>query len=56
MCRYLKAAAKGDELLIDAKTLRAGKTLAFLEVIIKNKNTGEDLVHGSHTKYIMNPK
>ncbi|CAH0554024.1 unnamed protein product [Brassicogethes aeneus] len=50
---YLKGAKIGDEILIDAKTIRAGKTLAFLEVLIKNKATGDLLVKGSHTKYIL---
>jgi len=54
--RYLKGAVIGDEVLVDAKTLRHGKTLAFLEVSLTNKKTGDLLVKGSHTKYILGKK
>lgn len=54
--RYLKGATKGDELLIESKTTKCGGTLAFLDVVIKNKNTGEELVQGSHIKYLLNSK
>ncbi|KAJ8980748.1 hypothetical protein NQ317_013753 [Molorchus minor] len=53
---YLKGAKVGDEIEIDANTIRAGRTLAFLEVFIKNKSTGEILVKGSHTKFLMQNK
>lgn len=49
----MKSAKIGDTIEINAKTLRAGKTLAFLEVLIKNKESGDTLVKGSHTKYIL---
>lgn len=51
--RFLKGGKIGDDLLIDVKTVRCGKTLAFLDVFIKNKATGDLLVKGSHTKYIL---
>lgn len=54
--RYCKAAQLGDEILVNAKTIKAGKTLAFLEVVIQNKATGEVLVKGTHTKYLMRAK
>ncbi|XP_023019556.2 acyl-coenzyme A thioesterase 13 isoform X1 [Leptinotarsa decemlineata] len=50
---YVKGAKEGEEIQIDAKTLKVGKTLAFLEVFIKNKSSGELLVRGSHTKYLL---
>ncbi|XP_019867609.1 acyl-coenzyme A thioesterase 13 [Aethina tumida] len=53
---YCKAAQLGDEILVNAKTIKAGKTLAFLEVVIQNKATGEVLVKGTHTKYLMRAK
>ncbi|KAF2882248.1 hypothetical protein ILUMI_23916 [Ignelater luminosus] len=53
---YLKGATMGDEIVIDAQTLRAGKTLAFLKCEIRNKETGDLLVTGSHTKYLMQSK
>ena len=49
---YIKAAKIGDEVLIDAKVLKRGRTLAFLEVELRNKETDELLVKGSHTKFI----
>lgn len=51
--RYLKGAQIGDEIVIDAKTLKAGKNVAFLEVEIKEKTTGALLVKGAHTKYLL---
>lgn len=53
---YLKAARVGDEIIVDARTLSAGKTLGFLTVDIRNKATNELLVRGGHTKYIIRPK
>ncbi|XP_030760893.1 acyl-coenzyme A thioesterase 13-like [Sitophilus oryzae] len=53
---YIKGAKVGDEVQILANTIRVGKTLAFLEVAIKDKATGTLLVKGSHTKFMMNPK
>ena len=48
----MKAAKIGEEVLIDAKLLRKGRTLAFLEVELRNKETGVLLVKGSHTKFV----
>lgn len=55
-CRYIKGAQVGDEIVISSKTLRSGKTLAFLEVLITNKKSGDVLVKGSHTKFLLQPK
>ncbi|XP_018332824.1 acyl-coenzyme A thioesterase 13-like [Agrilus planipennis] len=49
---FLKPAKLGDEILIDTKTNRVGKNLAFCEVEILNKETKELLVKGTHTKFI----
>ncbi|XP_071446701.1 acyl-coenzyme A thioesterase 13-like [Hetaerina americana] len=49
---YLKPATEGEEILIDAQTKRAGRTLAFLEVDITKKNSGELVATGSHVKFI----
>ena len=49
---YLKAAKLGEEILIEANVLKRGRTLAFLEVELRNRSTNELLVKGSHTKYI----
>lgn len=56
MCRFMKPALPGEVVTIDAKTVRAGKTLAFLAVDI-TKNEGKDIIaHGRHTKFIGQPK
>lgn len=52
-CRYCQGAKIGEDILIEAKTLRAGKKLAFLEVEITNKETGNLLVKATHTKYLL---
>lgn len=52
----MKAAKLGEEIVIDAKTMKAGKNLAYLKVEIKNKETGDLLVQGLHTKFILSGK
>ena len=50
--RFLKAAFPGEVVTVDAKTVRAGRTLAFLAVEL-TKNDGKDVVaRGQHTKYL----
>jgi len=53
---YVKGAPVGEEIIIHARTLKTGKTLAYLECEIKNKATGELLVKGSQTKFLMQPR
>ncbi|XP_011880669.1 PREDICTED: acyl-coenzyme A thioesterase 13-like isoform X2 [Vollenhovia emeryi] len=49
---FLKAAFPGETVTVDAKTVRTGKTLAFLAVEL-TKNDGKDIVaRGQHTKYL----
>jgi len=49
---FLKAAFPGETVTVEAKTVRAGKNLAFLAVEL-TKNDGKDVVaHGQHTKYL----
>ncbi|XP_078041722.1 acyl-coenzyme A thioesterase 13 [Augochlora pura] len=49
---FMKPALPGETVVVDAKTVRAGKTLAFLAVDV-TKNDGKDMVaHGRHTKFI----
>lgn len=47
----MKAAFPGDNIFIDARTIRSGKTLAFLEVELK-KEDGAIIARGQHTKFI----
>ncbi|XP_058805244.1 acyl-coenzyme A thioesterase 13 [Phymastichus coffea] len=49
---FLKAAFPGDVISIDAKTIKAGRTLAFLEVELSKKDNGVLIARGVHTKFI----
>ena len=49
---FLKAAKKGETLVIDAETVKLGRTLAFLAVEFRNKQNNELLATGKHTKYL----
>lgn len=50
---FMKAAFPGDLVTVDARTVRLGKTLAFLAVDVM-KNDGKDIIaHGRHTKFIV---
>ena len=49
---YVKGAKLGEKILVDAKALKVGKTLAYLDCEIKNGETGAVLVTGSQTKFI----
>ncbi|GJQ81633.1 hypothetical protein Trydic_g8512 [Trypoxylus dichotomus] len=50
---YLSSAKEGDTVEILSNTLKVGKTLAFLNVELKNKETGVLLAKGSHTKFLL---
>lgn len=50
--RYLKAAFECEEVIVEANTVKAGRTLAFLDVVLKNKKTGDIIAAGSHTKFV----
>ncbi|KAL1455068.1 hypothetical protein WDU94_009188 [Cyamophila willieti] len=49
---YIRAAKLGEEIVIESNTRKCGKSLAFLDVLIKNKETGALVATGVHTKYI----
>ena len=49
---YLAAVKVGDDILIQANTIKRGRTLAFLSVDITNKSTGKIVATGKHTKYL----
>ena len=49
---YLAAARVGEEVLVEARTVKRGRTLAFLECEVRKKETGAVVVRGSHTKFI----
>ena len=48
----MKPVRVGEDIVIDADTLKIGKTLAFCSVDIKHKNTGALIAQGKHTKYV----
>ncbi|XP_052872809.1 acyl-coenzyme A thioesterase 13 isoform X2 [Anopheles cruzii] len=49
---YLKGARQGDDVIIDANTIRAGRNLAFLECELRHKKDNSIIAKASHTKYI----
>ncbi|KAG8235447.1 hypothetical protein J437_LFUL015795 [Ladona fulva] len=49
---YLKPAFEGEEIVINANTLRAGKKLAYLSVDIKKKESGDLVATASHIKFM----
>ena len=51
--RYLKAAKVGQNVLVKAAADKIGKNVAFLSVKIVDKSSGDVLVEGKHTKYIV---
>ncbi|GAU36743.1 hypothetical protein TSUD_318420 [Trifolium subterraneum] len=42
----------GEEIEIDAKVLRVGKTIAAVSVEFRKKKTGQIFAQGRHTKYL----
>lgn len=53
---FMKPGLPGDLVMVDARTIRAGRTLAFLAVDV-TKNDGKDIIaHGRHTKFIAETK
>lgn len=53
---YLQGANLGDEVLVDATTVRAGRRLAYLECELKQKTTGSLIARGSQTVYFLGSK
>jgi acyl-coenzyme A thioesterase 13 len=53
---FLKGVKVGETIVIESETVRAGSTLAFLHVQLRNKKTGEVVALGSHTKFLAAPK
>uniref|UniRef100_A0A1A9WTM0 Thioesterase domain-containing protein n=1 Tax=Glossina brevipalpis TaxID=37001 RepID=A0A1A9WTM0_9MUSC len=49
---YMKAAREGDDVIIDANLLRAGKKMAFLECELRHKKDNSLIAKGSHTKFV----
>ncbi|KAI5647046.1 thioesterase superfamily domain-containing protein [Phthorimaea operculella] len=49
---YFTAAREGDNIEVEAITKKLGKKIAFLEVEVRLKETGQVLASGRHTKYV----
>ncbi|KAI7747752.1 hypothetical protein M8C21_006146 [Ambrosia artemisiifolia] len=50
---YVDSSCVGDEIEIEAKTLRVGKVVAVSTVEFRNKKTGKIFAQGRHTKYLV---
>lgn len=50
--RYLKPGLLNDRIVINANTLKVGRTLGFAEAIITHKESGDVIAKGSHTKFV----
>lgn len=51
-CRYINSAKLGDEILVDAKVLKAGSRLAFTECELRHKDSDKLVLKASHTKFV----
>ncbi|XP_047310519.1 acyl-coenzyme A thioesterase 13-like [Impatiens glandulifera] len=49
---YLDSAYVGEEIEIEAKTLRVGKAIAVVTVEFRKKQSGKIIAQGRHTKYL----
>lgn len=49
---YLNSAKIGDQIVINAETVKLGRNLAFLKVILFRKDDNVILAQGSHTKFV----
>jgi acyl-coenzyme A thioesterase PaaI-like protein len=53
---YVKGARKGEDVLVNASVRRIGKAIVFSEAKITDKKTGDLLVEGLHTQYLLRDK
>jgi acyl-coenzyme A thioesterase PaaI-like protein len=53
---YVKGARKGEDVLVNASVRRIGKAIVFSEAKITDKKTGDLLVEGLHTQYLLHDK
>ncbi|XP_050528254.1 acyl-coenzyme A thioesterase 13-like [Daktulosphaira vitifoliae] len=50
---YLASAKIGEEVIINAETIKFGRNLAYLEVIMTKKTDNIVIAKGSHTKFVV---
>lgn len=48
----MKGAKEGDDVIVDARTVRAGRNLAYLECELRHKSDGSIIAKGTQTKYV----
>ncbi|XP_068324130.1 uncharacterized protein [Pyrus communis] len=49
---YLDSAFPGEEVEIESRTLRVGKSVGVVSVELRKKKTGKIIAQGRHTKYL----
>ncbi|PQQ00320.1 hypothetical protein Pyn_14582 [Prunus yedoensis var. nudiflora] len=49
---YLDSAYPGEEVEVEAKSLRVGKAVGVVSVDLRKKKTGKIIVQGHHTDYL----
>ncbi len=49
---YMNAAKPGEEILIDARVIKSGRSLAFMDCEIRKKDDGKVILRGTHTKFV----
>ncbi|XP_065360573.1 acyl-coenzyme A thioesterase 13-like [Calliphora vicina] len=49
---YLKSAKEGEEIIVDANTVKVGKKIAFIDCVLKKKSDGSIIVKGGQTKFV----
>lgn len=54
--RYIASAKIGDEIVIEAETIKFGRNLAYLEVSLLKKISNEVIAKGTHTLYVIQSK
>ncbi|KAL6650587.1 hypothetical protein ACP70R_009512 [Stipagrostis hirtigluma subsp. patula] len=50
---YVDAAAVGEEIEVEGKLLRAGKSVGVVSIDFRKKKTGKLMAQGRHTKYLV---
>lgn len=50
---FLKEAKLGDNILVDARTVKAGKNIAHIECELRHEEDGSIIAKGGQTKYIL---
>ncbi|XP_065360257.1 acyl-coenzyme A thioesterase 13-like [Calliphora vicina] len=49
---YVSAAKEGEEIIVDANTLKVGKKMAFIDCVLKKKSNDAIVAKGGQTKFV----